>query len=658
MREMSDLLSRHQIWYGRDESPHELTSLRAGPLTARLDGGDLRYVQIGELEVVRRFYVAVRDPNWNTIPPQFSNIKLEEGAGSFEVSFNANHADREIQFTWHGTVSGSQDGTIVYTMDGTCGGSFRYNKIGICIHHPFRESAGRKYIGRTLEGLVDGSLPVLIGPQRLIDGIDIPLFPAVTNLTIGLDESFGVEFAFEGDLFEMEDHRNWTDASFKTYSTPEALGFPHQATAGQQIQQTVTMKLAGRPRTVRPLPTELSLSLGRPTGGRLPSIGLGMASHGGELSARETEVVRAVRPTHVRADLELSDPGYPLELARAIRCCRQLGCPLEIAIFVSEDAESELTRLAASLEQDAPVVRFVVFHTRETSTDTRWVRIARQVLAGLRSGPTFAGGTNYHFADLNRSRPDVAGLDELVYPITPQFHASDDLSLIENLAAQAETVQTALSFADGRRLVIGPVTLKPRFNAVATAAESDPAPGELPSNVDARQMSLFGAAWTVGSVKYLAESGASSATYYETTGWRGVMETEAGSTVPQRFPAAPSQIFPLYHVLADLGEWKRGQLVACESNSPLQVNGLAVRHRDRLHVLVANMTAASQKLEIHQLESRTVVLRELDDRHAWDAMFRPEQFRLSRREATVHAHSLQVTLAPHAVVRIDADQGS
>ena len=25
---------------------------------------------------------------------------------------------------------------------------------------------------------------------------------------------------FEGDLFEMEDQRNWTDASYKTYSTP------------------------------------------------------------------------------------------------------------------------------------------------------------------------------------------------------------------------------------------------------------------------------------------------------------------------------------------------------------------------------------------------------------------------------------------------------
>jgi hypothetical protein len=304
------------------------------------------------------------------------------------------------------------------------------------------------------------------------------------------------------------------------------------------------------------------------------------------------------------------------------------------------------------------VARFLVFHKGETSTDTRWARLARQVLVGLRSSPTFAGGTNYHFADLNRSRPDLRGLDELVYAITPQMHASDDLSLVENLEAEAETVNTALSFADGRRLVISPVTLRPRFNAVATAMESEPEAGELPSPVDARQMSLFGAGWTVGSVKYLGESGASVVTYYETTGWRGVMETESGSTLPRRFPAAARQVFPVYHVLADLGEWERAELVACTSSAPLRVIGLAVGRRDGLHVLAANMTGASQQLELRPFETPRVVVRELDDSHAWEAMFRPESFRASRRALVVHAGSLQLTLAPYAVVRIDPYEGS
>ena len=35
-----------------------------------------------------------------------------------------------------------------------------------------------------------------------------------------------LEVRFEGEWFEMEDQRNWSDASFKTYSTPLSRALP------------------------------------------------------------------------------------------------------------------------------------------------------------------------------------------------------------------------------------------------------------------------------------------------------------------------------------------------------------------------------------------------------------------------------------------------
>jgi hypothetical protein len=61
---------------------------------------------------------------------------------------------------------------------------------------------------------------------------------------------------------------------------------------------------------------------------------------------------------------------------------------------------------------------------------------------------------------------------------------------------------------------------------------------------------LFAAAWTLGSFAALAAAGADSVTFYETTGWRGVMETEAGSRLPQKFPSHPGEVFPVFHVFA------------------------------------------------------------------------------------------------------------
>ena len=71
------------------------------------------------------------------------------------------------------------------------------------------------------------------GPQiHLDDGTDLPLFEPVSDLDIAHVSGGVVRFDFSGDLWEMEDQRNWTDASYKSASTPAKLGYHHEATAG------------------------------------------------------------------------------------------------------------------------------------------------------------------------------------------------------------------------------------------------------------------------------------------------------------------------------------------------------------------------------------------------------------------------------------------
>ena len=69
---------------------------------------------------------------------------------------------------------------------------------------------------------------------------------------------------------------------------------------------------------------------------------------------------------------------------------------------------------------------------------------------------------------------------------------------METLSAQAATVECARRISGGRPVVVSPVTLKARFNVVATGPIPPVPRGELPPQVDARQMSLFAAAWTAG----------------------------------------------------------------------------------------------------------------------------------------------------------------
>jgi hypothetical protein len=53
-------------------------------------------------------------------------------------------------------------------------------------------------------------------------------------------DNLQMELTFEGDIFETEDQRNWTDSSYKTYSTPLSLPFPVSVTKGEKINQRIS----------------------------------------------------------------------------------------------------------------------------------------------------------------------------------------------------------------------------------------------------------------------------------------------------------------------------------------------------------------------------------------------------------------------------------
>src|SRR5581483_3007614 len=330
---------------------------------------------------------------------------------------------------------------------------------------------GHHYRARTPQGQIDGVLPELIEPQRAVNGLLTAMFAPYDSLTVDLAPGVQARFDFEGDLFEMQDHRNWTDGNFKSYGTPLSIPVPLSARAGQRLRQKVTITVSGAPAPRPAGDGTLRLELGQATGRTLPALGLGLASHGHDLSAREAALLRALRLDHLRADLHLSDPSFGEELRRAARACTALGARLELAVFAGEETDSPLDECAALLrESGVAVARVLVFEEATGgrsavagSTPAGLVRHVRERLAGALPGVPFIGGANGFFAELNRDRPEVAVTDGIAYAITPQAHACDDTSLVENLAAQAATVETARSFCGDKPILISPVTFIGRF---------------------------------------------------------------------------------------------------------------------------------------------------------------------------------------------------
>jgi len=647
------MFPKNVLYYGKEEALPEQRVLWAGPLTIVYEEGDLRYIRYGDQEILRRVYVAVRDRNWGTVLPRLGNVQIEASSDSFRIQYDVENKEDEINFFWKGTIEGDTQGTITFTMDGVARSTFMRNRIGFCVLHPIKECAGRPCVVEKVDGSQEhGIFPLYVSPHQ----------PFMNMRAIKHEVLPGLwaEVRFEGEIFEMEDQRNWTDASYKTYCTPLALPFPIEVKEGTRIVQSVTLKLDGEGTGAFPRPEtdEITFRVGDQPAGILPTIGLGMASHGGRLTARELQHLKALNLSHLRADLWLSQRDWEAELARAIGEARSLGVSLELALILSDAAEEELKALAGALGAVARsaqprIDRWLIFHEREKSTSAQWITLAREHLTGCAPSARFISGTNHFFAELNRGRPPVTLLDGVTYSINPQVHAFDNASLVENLAAQASTVESARQFSAGLPIIVSPVTLRMRLNPNATAPEPEPSPGELPPQVDVRQMSLFGAGWTVGSLKYLAESGVHSVTFYETTGWLGVMEREEGCPLPDVFRSLPGAVFPMYHVFADIGEFAGGQVVPSTSSAALRVDGLALRKGDKTRVILANLTGQEQTINIIGL-GQQVHIRSLDETNVEPAMRSPEGFRgQNGKVMTTDAGSLELALLPYGIVTID-----
>jgi hypothetical protein len=507
--------------------------------------------------MLRHVYMAVRDRDWNTIPPRITNQRVRALPDGYEISFDADHHLNEIHFAWRGTIRGTGD-RIEFEMDGIARSSFWKNRIGFCVLHPTRECIGRTCTVRHTDGsITTRAFPVHVNPHQL--------FLSVRSLSHEPVPGILATVTLEGDTFETEDHRNWTDDSFKTYSTPLSLPFPAFIEAGQRIRQRVLLAISGDVPTPAEPQGPATVEIFADSATALPRIGLGSAYEGGRLNAAAIEQLRRLRLNHLRVDVHPSSAGWEQSLLDAAANGQEIGATLELAIHLSEDRKRELENVIAAVA-GTNVSSWIVYDKGNPATSVESVKIAKSVC-----GTQIGGGSAANFAELNRNRAVASAADFLAFSINPQVHGTDECTIVETLAGQAAAVQSALAFDAGLPVAVSPVTLKPRFNAVATS-ESETVPP-----VDPRQSQPFTAAWTLGSLASLAHAGASSITYFETVGPRGIMNPSGTA-------------YPVFRVFRAIAGFEPDGVVPCRSSKPLEAAALVITRGGLRRIITANLT--------------------------------------------------------------------
>lgn len=643
--------SRAIALFGTDEPVADAKTLRAGPLTVEFDNGALRYVKVGGKEAIRNIAFVVRDKDWGTYNPVLRNLKIGQGPSGFEVSFDAVCKDAGQELHYSAKIKGKSDGTLIFEGEGKAITDFQTNRTGFVVLHPVDGVAGCPVEVERVDGSKESTpFPELIDPM-------CP-FQDVRALTHEVLPGVRVSCRMVGDAFETEDHRNWNDASFKTYVRPLAKPWPYEIKAGEETLQSVTLSLSGEAPAVvagggiQPV----MLKLGGEAG-IMPAIGLSLPPEQDRAILQAIEPIKKIGaqfflcPFDSRiangapkglvgprvSTFRLDDPrlggrgevmgmfkavgeatGAELVLEAVLACRDSSGAPsadeeimrrdLEAIRKAAADAGVAFDRVAVSPSSDLKC----------TLPGSTWppcpdaVAIYDTARAAFPDVP-LGGGMFSFFTELNRKRPPVEVLDFICHASCPMVHASDDITAMENLEALPHIIKSVRAIAGDLPYRAGPGTIGARDNPYGATATPNPQNKRLAlARMDPRQRGLLGAAWNLGYVAHLARGGAEAVTLSAPVGEFGVIYARMDYEQPW-FDQQGGGVYPAYHVIRGLAAAAGRPMLKTELSNSAAVQAIAYKDGDRTTIWIANLTGEPQEVIIDGLSgSGQIVNLDLD----------------------------------------------
>lgn len=527
-----------------------------GPWSASLRGSELDDIAFDGEPVLRSIRFVVRDQDWKTLPVIVDAVDRTTSG----LALRGRVGDDGETVAWSLSVDlGASTLRVAVRAEVTA--AFRRARIGLIVLQSPALAGTELVVGHP-----EGSTTTVRLPERVA-----PHQPAIRIGSLAwTGDRVATTVRFSGDVFEMEDQRNWTDASFKTYSTPLSLPFPVALTVGDVVEQSVEVSCArvgaaepadaplATPLAVTvvpetelagqredPVPEVVEGRIGAPLDSVVPTISTSVSSDpdGGRAGAVVPDTI-----TGILVEIDPTNQDWPAILDRAVRQAGGGPLDLRLVLGTGEEAEPVLRRLR---DAAVPVVRVGAFHRRTHLSEVTLLTALGEVLRTLWAEvptpqPELVGGTRAHFTELNRNHARLERwTGPVAFSITPFMHDRGGHQLVESLGMQAVVVADAVRIADGRSLHVGPVTLGARYNAVATtrASAGDSRDPELragfgaehvPGATDERQSAEALGAWVVGSIAALAVSGVESLSYFEATGPRGLVAADGTLTAAGR----------------------------------------------------------------------------------------------------------------------------
>jgi hypothetical protein len=585
--------------YGTDESVEAPRILQAGPLSAELDAGNLRHIRYHGREIIRAISFIVRDKNWGTYAPKISQLEVQETPGSFRVSYEA---VIEGEFRYSAVITGAANGSLSFSGTGNAISDFLTNRTGFVVLHPIEGVAGAACTVEHVDGRIEETnFPLLIDPVQPMRDLR-----AITHEFL---PGLKVTCRMEGDTFEMEDQRNWTDASYKTYVRPLALPWPYEIAKGTAIDQRVTLSVSGLEPNIERKERSSSLNFGGLIrGSSMPPLGIGLHPKDVGATKENVAVIKEAAPAHLVCHYDPRLGHTHEDLRQMAEVGKEIGAELwlEFVIPSVENFEEDIRETGRGVaELGDPFSTVMVSPAPDlkcTLPGSPWppcppLEACYQAAGEAFPGARIGGGMFSFFTELNRKKPPLDLLDFVTFTTVAIFHAGDDRSAMEGLESLPYLAKTVRSFIEDKPYHVGPSAIGLRMNPYGEAPMPNPHNIRQAMNgMDPRQRGLFAAAWSVGFIARFAKGGASALTLGGGTGEFGIAYAKAD--YPQPWFDEKGGIYPVYHVVKGLSHLRGQPLVDSEISTPDEIQAIATKQDGGIELWVANLTDQTKSVEL------------------------------------------------------------
>jgi len=519
----------------------------------------LRNIKYNNIEILKLISFLVRDKNWNNYSPEIIKTSSYNKDQQLHFEFDLKYGDVEQLEVKLLLSIGSNSVKLI--ANGKFLTDFWTNRIGFNLLLP-------------LDGVVKQQVIVSKSDQTtetlkytLIIQPDQPMVK-FNNLLYEMFDSIALNIRFDGIHFEMEDQRNWGDASYKIYSGSLLDPFPYKENKNSAFHQEIEITVREKNNSLETISNQNIIPLNIQEEYAMPKIGIKVDNETNGIDIVNVDFVYHLVDFERNTESKPNFNNLPIYLVALIDHTKKVK-------DIVKDIKDYILSNKISVDK---ILICPKIYLNSFQPAGEWPSVPKlgdyykEAKIQLPDVHIFSGMVT-NFTELNRKKPD-GKFDGINFSFTPIVHDASDYGVLDTPNSLKYILHSVNNFSKDTPIHIGPMTLGMHFNPYGEklAANIDQVRLEM-TDFDPRHDSLIGLNWTIAVFAETLSKNTKFITIASLKGVHGIL-TES------------NQKRPLFYIYEVLLYFKNAKIYKIEKMN--SISGVKLVKEKKMYYLLTN----------------------------------------------------------------------